>query len=45
MSKDEDEELELPETPPIQMVTETFSQYVYAPESQSNNNEQKNDGD
>ena len=33
--KDDDD---LPEAPPIQMVTETFSQVIVTPENNSNNN-------
>ena len=37
---DEDDDLDLPEAPPIQMVTETFSQIISTPEQQKDDNKE-----
>lgn len=37
MSKEEEVDVELPETPPIQMIHETFSEIITKPENPKNN--------
>lgn len=43
MAKDDDNDFDLPEAPPIQMVTETFSQVTVKKEKSSNSDNSKND--